>query len=65
MVQQPGWTLEMLAERFVDERGKNPHPRTIRRVLKRLGLTLKKDISGCLGGPPGSGQANEDQDLRR
>lgn len=42
MIQQPGWTLERLAERFLDERGKNPHPRTIRRALKRLGLTLKK-----------------------
>lgn len=42
MIQQPGWTLKMLAERFVDMKGKHPHPRTIRRTLKKLGLKLKK-----------------------
>lgn len=39
---QPGlWTLRMLAERFPDKDGKPPHPRTMRRALKELGLKLK------------------------
>jgi transposase len=63
MVQQPGWTLEMLAERFVNERGKNPHPRTIRRALKRLGLTLKKDAQTAWVRPAESERANDDQYL--
>ena len=35
------WTLKMLAELFVDKNGKHPHPRTIRRALKQLGVKPK------------------------
>jgi len=38
----PGlWNLKMLAELFVDKNGRHPHPRTIRRLLKQLGVKLK------------------------
>ena len=40
---EPGlWTLEMLAELFVNNNGKHPHTRTILRALKGLGLRLRQ-----------------------